>query len=233
MKCIVLDVSGRPLDITGIVPEANAIVASWLPGSEGAGVADVLFGNKAFTGRLPVTWVKAESQLPLNVGDKNYDPLYPYGWGLRTDSARNRLQKVRDQLQVQPGTSPAVKALNSVLTAKYWNSDGSARKADEVLALLKKVGAAMADTAKYSFTQQDLVVSVARDLAQAAIVARGASAMTATATLTSGAEHSIVSGQPAEAITALIKARSAALQIPSAGSGRLGGSGRAAATPRR
>ncbi|MCW2492823.1 MAG: glycosyl hydrolase, partial [Frankiales bacterium] len=233
MKCIVLDVSGRPLDLTGIVPEANAIVASWLPGSEGAGVADVLFGNKAFTGRLPVTWVKAESQLPLNVGDKNYDPLYPYGWGLRTDSARNRLQKVRDQLQVQPGTSPAVKALNSVLTAKYWNSDGSARKADEVLALLKKVGAAMADTAKYSFTQQDLVVSVARDLAQAAIVARGASAMTATATLTSGAEHSIVSGQPAEAITALIKARSTALQIPSAGSGRLGGSGRAAATPRR
>jgi glycosyl hydrolase family 3 len=91
MKCAVLVVSGRPLDITGIVPEADAVVASWLPGSEGEGVADVLFGLQPFTGRLPVTWFKAESQIPINVGDKNYDPLFPYGWGLQTGSQKGQV----------------------------------------------------------------------------------------------------------------------------------------------
>ncbi|MGH8860811.1 MAG: glycoside hydrolase family 3 N-terminal domain-containing protein [Jatrophihabitantaceae bacterium] len=91
MRCVVLVVSGRPLDITGIVPEADAVVASWLPGSEGAGVADDLFGLTPFTGRLPVTWFRAESQIPINVGDRQYDPLYPYGWGLQTERGRTRV----------------------------------------------------------------------------------------------------------------------------------------------
>ncbi|MDT4916668.1 MAG: beta-glucosidase [Pseudonocardiales bacterium] len=90
MRCAVLVVSGRPLDITGIVPESDAVVASWLPGSEGEGVADVLFGLRPFTGRLPVTWFKAESQIPINVGDANYDPLYPYGWGLQTGAQQDQ-----------------------------------------------------------------------------------------------------------------------------------------------
>ena len=47
-------------------------------------VADVLYGKRPFTGQLPVTWPKSESQLPLNVGDSSYDPQYPYGWGLTT-----------------------------------------------------------------------------------------------------------------------------------------------------
>ncbi len=102
MKCVVLVVSGRPLDVTGFAPKADALVASWLPGSEGEGVADVLTGKRPFTGRLPVTWAKAESQLPINVGDKSYDPLYPYGWGLRTDGTRARLQQLRAQLAARP-----------------------------------------------------------------------------------------------------------------------------------
>ena len=67
-------------------------------------MADVLFGLKPFTGRLPLTWAKAESQLPINVGDANYDPLYPFGWGLRTDNPRARLQTLRDQLETQRGS---------------------------------------------------------------------------------------------------------------------------------
>jgi beta-glucosidase len=47
---------------------------SWLPGSEGAGVADVLFGKRPFTGRLPVSWPRSEAQEPINVGDRNYNP---------------------------------------------------------------------------------------------------------------------------------------------------------------
>jgi len=70
--------------LTDQLGEMDALVASWLPGSEGAGVADVLFGRQPFTGRLSVSWPRSEDQVPINVGDRNYHPLFPYGWGLRT-----------------------------------------------------------------------------------------------------------------------------------------------------
>ncbi|MEU1470083.1 glycoside hydrolase family 3 N-terminal domain-containing protein [Streptomyces sp. NPDC005761] len=84
MKCAVLIVSGRPQLIGDRIGDIDALVASWLPGTEGDGVADVLFGKRAFTGQLPVTWPKSEAQLPINVGDAAYDPQFPYGWGLTT-----------------------------------------------------------------------------------------------------------------------------------------------------
>ncbi|MCX4917245.1 glycoside hydrolase family 3 N-terminal domain-containing protein [Streptomyces sp. NBC_00687] len=84
MKCAVLIVSGRPQLIGDRLGDVDALVASWLPGTEGDGVADVLYGRRAFTGQLPVTWPKSESQLPINVGDTSYDPQFPYGWGLTT-----------------------------------------------------------------------------------------------------------------------------------------------------
>ncbi|MEV7158631.1 glycoside hydrolase family 3 N-terminal domain-containing protein [Streptomyces misionensis] len=84
MKCVVLIVSGRPQLIGDRLGEIDSLVASWLPGTEGEGVADVLYGDRPFTGQLPVTWPKSESQLPINVGDASYDPQFPYGWGLTT-----------------------------------------------------------------------------------------------------------------------------------------------------
>ncbi|MFD7442876.1 glycoside hydrolase family 3 N-terminal domain-containing protein [Streptomyces sp. NPDC059909] len=84
MKCVVLVVSGRPQLIGDRLGEIDALVASWLPGTEGDGVADVLYGKRAFTGQLPVTWPRSEAQLPINVGDTAYDPQFPYGWGLTT-----------------------------------------------------------------------------------------------------------------------------------------------------
>jgi beta-glucosidase len=84
-SCVVLVVSGRPMIIgRSLRSQIDALVASWLPGSEGAGVADVLFGRRPFTGRLPVTWPRSVAQEPINVGDASYNPLYPYGWGLGT-----------------------------------------------------------------------------------------------------------------------------------------------------
>ncbi len=84
-SCTVLVVSGRPMEIPpDLLAQTDALVASWLPGSEGAGVADVLFGRRPFTGKLPVSWPRTVDQEPINVGDDDYDPLYPYGWGLRT-----------------------------------------------------------------------------------------------------------------------------------------------------
>jgi beta-glucosidase len=85
---VVLVVSGRPQELTDQLGDIDALVASWLPGSEGAGVADVLFGQRPFTGRLPMTWPRTEAQVPINVGDADYDPLFPYGWGLRTGTRR-------------------------------------------------------------------------------------------------------------------------------------------------
>jgi beta-glucosidase-like glycosyl hydrolase len=84
VDCVVIVVSGRPIELTSHLAEVDALVAAWLPGSEGAGVADPLFGATPYGGRLPVTWPRATDQEPMNVGDPAYDPLYPFGFGLET-----------------------------------------------------------------------------------------------------------------------------------------------------
>lgn len=77
---IVILISGRPLIITDEIEEWDGLVAAWLPGSEGAGVADVIFGSAPFTGRLPYTWPASIDQLPLGTSDS--PPLFHYGFGL-------------------------------------------------------------------------------------------------------------------------------------------------------
>jgi beta-glucosidase len=84
MRCVVLVVAGRPQLVTDQLGAIDGLVASWLPGTEGAGVADTLFGLRPYSGRLPVSWPRTMAQVPINVGDPNYDPLFPYGFGLRT-----------------------------------------------------------------------------------------------------------------------------------------------------
>jgi beta-glucosidase len=109
--CVVSVVSGRPLQIDPAqLNEIDALVASWLPGSEGEGVADVLFGAKPFTGKLPMTWPRTVAQEPINVGDANYDPLYPYGWGLTTrdDNARRASEQAFLAAQNQPSQRAAL-----------------------------------------------------------------------------------------------------------------------------
>jgi beta-glucosidase len=84
-KCVVVVVSGRPMIIPpALLSNIDALVAAWLPGSEGEGVADDLFGRHPYGGKLPVTWPRTVSQEPINIGDANYDPLYAFGWGLTT-----------------------------------------------------------------------------------------------------------------------------------------------------
>ncbi|CAK9159938.1 unnamed protein product [Ilex paraguariensis] len=84
VKCVVILITGRPVVIQPYINNIDALVAAWLPGTEGQGVADVLFGDYGFTGKLPRTWFKTVDQLPMNVGDRHYDPLYPFGFGLAT-----------------------------------------------------------------------------------------------------------------------------------------------------
>jgi len=78
---IVVLLSGRPLDIAAELDGWDALVAAWLPGTEGQGVADVLFGQYNPTGTLPMSWMQDMSQQPINVGD-GQPALFEYGYGL-------------------------------------------------------------------------------------------------------------------------------------------------------
>ncbi|OYD06874.1 glycoside hydrolase family 3 protein [Paludifilum halophilum] len=82
---VVVTLSGRPLMIRDHIEDWDGLVAAWLPGTEGQGVADVLFGEYPFTGKLSFTWPKRFDQIPMHPDDENYDPLYPIGYGLSAE----------------------------------------------------------------------------------------------------------------------------------------------------
>ncbi|KAK9124422.1 hypothetical protein Sjap_014024 [Stephania japonica] len=84
LPTLVILISGRPLILESqLLEKVDAVVAAWLPGTEGKGVTDVVFGDYDSEGVLPVTWFKSVDQLPMCVGDQCYDPLFPVGFGLR------------------------------------------------------------------------------------------------------------------------------------------------------
>jgi beta-glucosidase len=79
---ILVLISGRPMILSDVLPKVDAVLAAWLPGSEGGGVADVLFGDYKPTGKLSITWPRSMAQIPAHAGDRAYDPLFPFGFGL-------------------------------------------------------------------------------------------------------------------------------------------------------
>ncbi len=85
---VTIVISGRPLYMNKELNRSDAFVAAWLPGTEGGGVADVIFRqddgsiNVDFSGTLSFSWPGSPCQTPLNVGDEDYAPLFAYGYGL-------------------------------------------------------------------------------------------------------------------------------------------------------
>jgi beta-glucosidase len=79
---VLILLTGRPLIVSAAFDKADAVLVAWLPGSEGDGVADVLYGGFKPTGKLPHSWPRELLQIPINDGDERYDPLYPYGFGM-------------------------------------------------------------------------------------------------------------------------------------------------------
>ena len=75
-------ISGRPMILEPVLDKCDAILAAWLPGTEGAGISDIIFGDYNPTAKLSFTWPKNMKQIPINYGDTNYDPLYKFGHGL-------------------------------------------------------------------------------------------------------------------------------------------------------
>ena len=87
---IIVLISGRPMIINDALAKSSAFVCAWLPGSEGAGVADVIYNSTNFTGKLTHTWPASFEQIPINAGAVFADekqgnggaPLFEYGYGL-------------------------------------------------------------------------------------------------------------------------------------------------------
>ncbi len=90
-RVVVVLFSGRPLILEPILDDVDGLIAAWLPGTEGDGIADVLFGTYNPTGKLSVTWPRATSQQPINVGPNGEKPqgaLFDYGFGLSYPATR-------------------------------------------------------------------------------------------------------------------------------------------------
>jgi beta-glucosidase len=79
---VVILFSGRPMILGSVLEKADAVVAAWLPGTEGEGIADVLFGDFKPTGKLSFAWPRSMAQVARHPGDKDYDPLFAFGYGL-------------------------------------------------------------------------------------------------------------------------------------------------------
>lgn len=74
--------SGRPMILSNVIDDCDAVIAAWLPGTEGDGIADVLFGDFKPTGKLSHSWPASMSQIPVNGENSGVDVLFPYGYGL-------------------------------------------------------------------------------------------------------------------------------------------------------
>ena len=79
---VVVLLSGRPLIVNDLIEQSDVFVAAWWPGTEGQGVADVLFGDAPFKGKLSFTWPRSVDQLPMTEETKKDGALFPYGYGL-------------------------------------------------------------------------------------------------------------------------------------------------------
>jgi beta-glucosidase len=86
-QVVVVLVSGRPLMITDHIDNWDAVVAAWLPGTEGQGVADTLFGYAPFTGQLSFSWPASVDQTPMTPANEE-GALFEYGFGLTTEATQ-------------------------------------------------------------------------------------------------------------------------------------------------
>ncbi|MCG7552689.1 exo 1,3/1,4-beta-D-glucan glucohydrolase [Pseudoalteromonas sp. Of11M-6] len=124
-------ISGRPMWVNPELNASDAFVAAWLPGSEGIGISDVLLADKNgqvqydFTGKLSYSWPKTPTQI-VNYQDKNYDPLLPYGFGLRYSDqnvlADNLPEQIQTQANLASGVDLLVRSINKPWQGHLYSS---------------------------------------------------------------------------------------------------------------
>ena len=111
-------ISGRPMWVNAELNASNAFVAAWLPGSEGAAVADVLFGKHDFKGKLSFSW-PSEPQQIVNKGDETYEPLLPYGFGLTFDAENVLSDSLNTEIKVSTDNNETMEVLNGAVQSPW------------------------------------------------------------------------------------------------------------------
>lgn len=119
--------SGRPMWVNPEINASDAFVAAWLPGSEGAGVADVLIAkndgkaNYDFTGRLSFSWPKEPLQDVLNPHHKGYKPLFKFGYGLNYKAGKSGPKTLPENVPGVASDKPQDIVLYSGRPLSPWN----------------------------------------------------------------------------------------------------------------
>jgi beta-glucosidase len=115
---------------------------------------------------------------------------------------------VRDSLATQHTVAAkiGVQSLTALLAPGHWNKNGSVRNPISAFVLLGLASPSVSGTSTSAEANANLLVSVARDIAQDAVVANGAGAMSKTAALTANAEHDLLVGNPTRALSELAQA---------------------------
>lgn len=111
-------ISGRPMWVNAELNASDAFVAAWLPGSEGAAVADVLFGKQDFKGKLSFSW-PSEPQQIVNKGDETYEPLLPYGFGLTFDAENVLSDTLNTEIKVSNDSNTPMEILNGAVQSPW------------------------------------------------------------------------------------------------------------------
>lgn len=133
-------ISGRPMWVNAELNASDAFVAAWLPGSEGIAVADVLFGEHDFKGKLPFSWPATPEQI-VNVGDEDYAPLLPYGYGLTLNDESELDNNLNTEVTIDASASQPMEILNGAVQAPWvlWLYSGD--ESVSVNASIHNVGA--------------------------------------------------------------------------------------------
>ncbi|BFT31808.1 exo 1,3/1,4-beta-D-glucan glucohydrolase [Alteromonas sp. D210916BOD_24] len=133
-------ISGRPMWVNAELNASDAFVAAWLPGSEGAAVADVLFGQHDFKGKLPFSWPATPQQV-VNIGDEDYAPLLPFGFGLTLTDANTLSDTLDTKVTSNSDDQAPVTILAGSVTAPWVLWLNSGKKSVLVNASTHSVGA--------------------------------------------------------------------------------------------
>ena len=159
-----LFISGRPLIVNEEINLSESFVQLWLPGTAIEGITDVIFTNKNneinfdFKGKLSYSWPKFSHQTKLNYGDKEYDPLFPYGFGL-TYADENYRDSIniketipqRDEITLFLGSAyPSYKEIIS-----YYDSDKNEQIYEGISADIYKNEKAGILISKFDYKKQD------------------------------------------------------------------------------
>jgi beta-glucosidase len=137
---VILLLSGRPIILDNVINDADAFVACWLPGTEALGITDVLFGDFDFTGKLSHTWPSTISQEPINWGDAQYAPLFPYGYG--PTYAQNDVPDLKDTgFLIYPNPAGNMIMIRSAIPGniEIYNSTGNMIMKDEEDMLSRRI----------------------------------------------------------------------------------------------